>query len=108
MTGAGEIAPVDALFINSGILGQRTFAEFVRRSFVGDLDGVRVTQTLVTDDLTPAERAMRYALCLSLWPAGATGIKNLDFHRYRCELNAGLLARNRLQRLERAGRRFDV
>ena len=102
------VAPVDALFINSGILGQRTFAEFVRGAFVEDVDGVRVTQALVTDDLTPAERAMRYALCLPLWPSGATGIKNLDLHRYRCELNAGLLARNRVNRFERAGRRFDV
>lgn len=100
--------PVDALFINSGILGQRTFAEFVRTAFTEDVDGVRVTQTLVTDDLTPAERAMRYALCLRLWPAGAGGLKNVDFHRYRCELNAGLLARNRLRRFERTGRRFDV
>ena len=99
---------VDALFINSGILGQVTFAEFVRRAFADEVDGVRVTQTLVTDGLTPAERIMRYALCLSLWPAGAGGIKNLDFHRYRCEMNAGLLARNRMRRLERAGRRFDV
>jgi glycosyltransferase involved in cell wall biosynthesis len=100
--------PVDALFINSGILGQRTFAEFVRGAFSEDVDGVRVTQTLVTEGLTPAERVMRYALCLPLWPPGTAGIKNLDFHRYRCELNAGLLARNRLRRLEGAGRRFDV
>src|SRR5262245_11807480 len=100
--------PVEALFINSGILGQRTFADFVRGAFREEVDGVRVTQVLVTDDLTPAERAMRYALCLSVWPAGATGIKNLDFHRFRCELNAGLLARNRRRRVERAGRRVDV
>jgi glycosyltransferase involved in cell wall biosynthesis len=100
--------PVDALFINSGILGQRTFAEFVRRAFAGEVDGVRVTQTLVTEDLTPPERVLRYALCLPLWPPGAAGLKNVDFHRYRCELNAGLLARNRLRRLERDGRRFDV
>jgi glycosyltransferase involved in cell wall biosynthesis len=99
---------VDALFINSGILGQRTFAEFVRGAFAGEVNGVRVTQTLVTDDLTPAERVMRYALCLPVWPARAAGYKNLDFHRYRCELNAGILARNRLRRLERAGKRFDV
>src|SRR5262245_3142159 len=51
---------------------------------------------------------MRYALCLSLWPPGAAGLRNVDFHRYRCEMNAGLLARNRRRRLERAGRRFDV
>src|SRR5215510_6843698 len=89
---------IDALFINSGILGQRTFAEFVRRAFADEIDGVRVTQTVVTDGLTPAERAMRYALCLRVWPPGTAGIRNLDFHRYRCELNAGLLARNRLRR----------
>jgi glycosyltransferase involved in cell wall biosynthesis len=99
---------VDALFINSGILGQRTFAEFVRTAFAEEVDGVRVTQTLVTDDLSAGERAMRFALCLSLVPSGAAAIRNLDLHRYRCEMNAGLLARNRLRRLERAGRRFDV
>jgi glycosyltransferase involved in cell wall biosynthesis len=99
---------VDALFINSGILGQRTFAEFVRAAFAAPVDGVRVTQTLVTDGLTPGERVMRYALCLSLSPAGVAGLKNVDFHRYRCEMNAGLLARNRLRRLEREGKRFDV
>src|SRR5262245_33456213 len=99
---------VSALFINSGILGQTTFAEFVRRAFADEVDGVRATQTLVTDDLTPAERVMRFTLCLPLWPPGAAGIRNLDFRRYRCEMNAGLLARNRLRRLERAGRRFDV
>ena len=66
-------AAVDALFINSGILGQRTFAEFVRAAFADVVDGVRVTQTLVTEELTPAERVMRYALCLPLWPAGAAG-----------------------------------
>jgi glycosyltransferase involved in cell wall biosynthesis len=101
-------AVVEALFINSGILGQRTFADFVAQAFAGERDGVRVVQTLVTDGLTPAERVMRFALCVPLWPPGTAGVKNLDFHRYRCELNAGLLARNRLRRLERTGRRFDV
>src|SRR5260221_5906654 len=99
---------VDALFINSGILGQRTFADFVRRAFAEERDGVRVTQTLVTENLTAAERLLRFALCARLWPPGTAGIKNLDLHRYRCELNARLLARNRLRRLERGGRRFDV
>src|SRR5215471_8037893 len=59
---------ITALFINSGILGQRTFAEFVRSAFAGDVDGVRVEQTLVTEHLTSPERVMRYALCLPLWP----------------------------------------
>jgi glycosyltransferase involved in cell wall biosynthesis len=101
-------APVNALFINSGILGQRTFANFVHDAFAVERDGVRAVQTLVTDDLTRAERVMRYLLCLHVWPPGAAGLKNLDLHRYRCELNAGLLARNRLRRLEATGRRFDV
>src|SRR5262245_4737790 len=100
-------ATIHALFINSGILGQRTFSEFVRTAFQDEVDGVRVTQWRVTDDLTAAESVMRYLLCLRLWP-GAARVKNLDFHRYRCELNAGLLGRNRVRRLERAGRRFDV
>jgi glycosyltransferase involved in cell wall biosynthesis len=35
-------------------------------------------------------------------------VKNLDRHRFRAELNAGLLARGRIRRLEAAGKRFDV
>jgi starch synthase len=101
-------APVDALFINSGILGQRTFADFVRTAFASERDGVRAVQTLVTDDLTPGERLMRYLLCLHIWPPGLAGLKNLDLHRYRAEINAGILARNRLRRLERSGRRFQA
>ena len=69
-------AVVNALFINSGILGQRTFADFVRTAFAGERDGVRVVQTLVTDGLTAAERLQRYLLCLHLWPPGAAGIRN--------------------------------
>jgi len=99
---------VNALFINSGILGQRTFATFVAGAFAGERDGVRVVQTLVTDDLTPAERLMRFVLCLQVWPGGAAGLRNVDLHRFRCEMNAGLLARRRLRRLERAGHCFDV
>lgn len=97
-----------ALFINSGILGQRTFAQFVRTAFRDERDGVRVTQVLVTDDLTPQERLMRRLLCLPLWPLRAARFRNVDLHRFRAELNAGLLARNRIRRLERAGAHFDV
>jgi alpha-maltose-1-phosphate synthase len=51
---------------------------------------------------------MRAALCARLLPRSLTATRNLDFHRFRAELNAGLLARNRIRRLERAGQRFDV
>lgn len=97
-----------ALFVNAGILGQRTFASFVRTAFAAERDGVRAVQVLVTDGLTPSERVMRHLLCLPLWPAGALDLKNIDLHRFRCEWNAGLLARNRIRRLRRAGEHFDV
>jgi glycosyltransferase involved in cell wall biosynthesis len=103
-----EAAVTRALFVNSGILGQRTFASFVRTAFAGVRDGIAATQVLVTDDLTLPERVMRAALCARLWPAGAAGLRNLDLQRFRAELNAGLLARNRIRRLERAGTSFDV
>jgi glycosyltransferase involved in cell wall biosynthesis len=96
------------LFVNSGILGQRTFARFVRSEFADVRDGVSAVQVLVTDDLTLPERLMRAALCARLWPAGTGGPKNLDLLRFRAELNAGLLARNRIRRLERGGASFDV
>ena len=96
-----------ALFINSGILGQRTFAEFVRSAFSTERDGVSVVQVLVTDDLTIAERVMRRLLCARLSPHRGW-LANVDLHRFRCELNAGLLARRRFTRLARSGHTFDV
>jgi glycosyltransferase involved in cell wall biosynthesis len=98
---------IEALFVNSGILGQRTFAAFVDRAFAEERDGIRVTQVVLTDGLTLRERALRRVLCARLWP-DAAGVKNLDRHRYRAELNAGLQARGRIRRLEAAGKRFDV
>ncbi|HKP77001.1 MAG TPA: glycosyltransferase, partial [Longimicrobiaceae bacterium] len=98
---------IEALFVNSGILGQRTFARFVERAFGAERDGIRATQVVLTDGLSFGERAMRRVLCMRLWP-DAAGVKNLDRHRYRAELNAGLLARGRIRRLEAAGTRFDV
>ena len=98
---------IEALFVNSGILGQRTFAAFVDQAFAGERDGIRATQVVLTDALSVGERALRRVLCARLWPDGA-GVKNLDRHRYRAELNAGLIARGRIRRLEAAGKRFDV
>jgi glycosyltransferase involved in cell wall biosynthesis len=98
---------IDALFVNSGILGQRTFAAFVEHAFAGEREGIRATQVVLTDGLTLGERALRRVLCARLWP-DAAGVKNLDRHRFRAELNAGLLARGRIRRLEAAGKRFDV
>jgi len=98
----------NVLFVNSGILGQRTFAAFVRREFAGERDGIRARQIVLADDLTFAERAVRRVLCTRLWPDGAAGLYNLDRYRYRAELNAGLVARRRIGELEKRGERFDV
>lgn len=98
----------NVLFINSGILGQRTFAAFVRREFAGEHHGLRARQIVVADDLTFGERAMRRVLCTRVWPDGVAGLYNLDLFRYRAELNAGLIARRRIRQLERRGERFDV
>jgi glycosyltransferase involved in cell wall biosynthesis len=98
----------NVLFVNSGILGQRTFAAFVSREFAGERDGLRARQVVLADGLTLAERAVRRVLCARVWPDGAAGLHNLDLHRFRAELNAGLLARRRIAELERRGERFDV
>jgi starch synthase len=99
---------IEALFVNSGILGQRTFARFIAGAFEGGRDGISATQVVLTDALSTYDRVVRRLLCTRLWPDGAAGLKNLDLFRYRAELNGGLLARRRIRALEAAGRRFDV
>jgi starch synthase len=101
-------APIHALFVNSGILGQQTFARFIESAFVAQPAGIRATQIVLTQQLSLEERAIRRLLCLRLWPDRASGLRNLDFGRYRAEWNAGLTARRRIRRLERSGERFDV
>lgn len=97
-----------ALFVNSGILGQRTFARFIQNAFTGQQEGVRATQIVLTEGLTPSERVLRRVVCSRLWRDGWAGMTNLDFMRYRAEWNAGWLARKRIRQLEQSGERFDV
>jgi alpha-maltose-1-phosphate synthase len=99
---------IRALFVNSGILGQRTFARFIAGAFAADTGGICARQVVLTDELTLSDRIKRRLLCARLWPDGLAGLHNLDFFRYRAELNAGLTARKRIARLEAAGERFDV
>jgi starch synthase len=99
---------IRALFVNSGILGQRTFARFIAEEFAAGTGGICARQVVLTDDLTFSERLARRLLCTRLWPDGLAGLHNLDLFRYRAELNAGLIARRRIARLEAAGERFDV
>ena len=91
---------IRALFVNSGILGQTAFARFVAQAFADDYDGIRARQVVLTEDLSLAERLQRRILCARLWPDGLGGLRNLDRHRFRAELNAGLVARRRIRRAE--------
>jgi glycosyltransferase involved in cell wall biosynthesis len=100
--------PVRALFVNSGILGQRTFAAFVENVVLPETGRVTGEQVIVADDLTVGERLRRRALCAQFWPDGLGGLRNLDLRRYRAELNAGLVAAGKIARLERRRGRFDV
>jgi len=97
---------VNALFVNSGILGQRTFSRWVDRTFVHASD-IQATQIVLTEQLTLFDRVVRRVACQRLWPASAR-VKNLDLFRFRAELNAGWLARRRIDALLRADRPIDV
>ena len=97
-----------ALFVNGGILGLRTFARFVDDAFVRRPGDIEASQTILSDGLTTGDRVIRRLLCTRLWNDRWGGIKNLDLQRWRAELNAGLLARRRIRELESDGRRFDV
>lgn len=94
--------PTRVLFVNSGILGQSTFAKFVREAmaFESDLDSSHIN---LSEDLTPVERLVRRALCGRVWPERWLGLTNIDFGRYRAEYHAGLQAGRRMRRLFRAG-----
>ncbi|HZT76354.1 MAG TPA: glycosyltransferase [Vicinamibacterales bacterium] len=72
------------LFVNSGLLGQRTFALFVDRAFRGDTEIV-ARQIVLSDDLTAFDRVVRRALCVRLAPNGGSRFRNLDLFRYRSE-----------------------
>ena len=101
-------SPTCALFVNSGILGQTTFARFIQNAFADRPDGIHARQVVLTEGLTIGERVVRRLLCLRAWPDGLGGMKNLDLFRYRAEWNAGLLAARRIRQLEASGERFDV
>ncbi len=99
---------IQALFVNSGILGLRTFARFVDEAFVRKPGDIDATQVVLTDRLTTRDRVVRRLLCTRVWHDGWAGMTNLDLLRWRAEWNAGLLARRRIREMEHTGRRFDV
>lgn len=93
------------LFVNTGLLGARTFGT---RLFpvVAREAALPLSQVVLTDGLTLAERAVRRVACQRLWPARLRRAGNLDFARYRQEWHTGMLGRRRLR--QRGHDAFDV
>jgi glycosyltransferase involved in cell wall biosynthesis len=82
-------------FVNGGILGLSSYAAWLRPALAGR-DDIHPEHIVLSEDLTVAERVRRRVLCQRLWP-DPPGLHNLDLARYRRELHAGLLARDRLR-----------
>ena len=91
-------------FVNGGILGLLSYANWLRRTFSDDRE-IHAEHFVLTERLSPRERIVRRVLCTRVWP-DALGARNLDLARYRSELNSGLQARHRL--LARGLEHFDV
>jgi alpha-maltose-1-phosphate synthase len=83
------------IFVNGGILGLRSFHDFIT-AMLPQQDRIRGESILLTSDLTLKDRLIRRALCQRLWPDGWLGLRNLDLARFRHEQHAGLIARRRI------------
>lgn len=94
--------PPRVAFVNGGILGLLSYANWLRRAFSNE-PAIHAEHFVLTERLTVVDRLIRRVLCQRVVP-DARGWRNLDRARFRRELNAGLLARRRLQ----AAGVFDV
>jgi len=99
-----ERTPPRVAFVNGGILGLGVYADWLRRTFPDDRD-IHAEHFVLTEALTPGERAIRRVMCQRFWP-DPDGYANFDLARFRQELHAGVQARRRL--LARGLERFDV
>jgi glycosyltransferase involved in cell wall biosynthesis len=91
-------------FVNGGILGLLSYVTWLRRTFTDDRE-IHAEHFVLTENLTIRERIVRRVLSQRLWP-DRRGWHNVDYARFRRELNAGLQARWRL--LARGLEHFDV
>jgi alpha-maltose-1-phosphate synthase len=82
---------LQALFVNSGMLGHASVAPLIRDAVAYD-PTVHATHIDLASPLSLGERIMRAALCAT--PLGRT---NLDYSRWRSELHCGLLAARRIR-----------
>ncbi|HZT76355.1 MAG TPA: glycosyltransferase family 4 protein [Vicinamibacterales bacterium] len=88
-----------AIFVNSGFLGHRVVGRLVRAA-VAALPDVDASHIDLSSELTLFDRAVRRLLSLPLAPSSGPAA-NLDLRRWREEMNVGLLARRRIDRIER-------
>ena len=91
-------------FVNGGILGLLSYANWARRTFADEGD-IHAEHFVLSENLPFRERVVRRILCQGLAP-DIRGWHNVDLARFRRELNAGLQARRRL--LARGVENFDV
>jgi len=81
-------------FVNGGILGLTSYANWARKAFAGGGD-IHAEHFVLSENLPVSERIVRRVLCQKVWP-DFHGSHNLDLARFRRELNSGLQARRRL------------
>jgi starch synthase len=91
-------------FVNGGILGLTSYANWVRQTFADSSD-IHAEHFVLSEDPPVSERIVRRILCQKIWP-DLPGSRNLDLARFRREMNSGLQARRRL--LARGLNQFDV
>ena len=94
------------LFVNSGIMGMASFAQFIRDAMTSDLE-IDASHINLSEDLSIHERRIRALLCARLWHDGWFGLKNMDLERLRSEYHAGLQASRRIGTIM-AGKSIDV
>src|SRR5207247_322786 len=98
-------AAMNALFVNSGILGHHAVAALLQDA-AARMHGVSATHINLSADLTIRDRLVRRRLCARVAPA-AGWAAHVDRARWRQQMNAGLLAARRIAAAERQ-QRFDV
>ena len=86
------------LFVNSGMMGMASFAQFIRDAMTGDPE-IDASHINLSEDLRVDERSIRALLCARLWHDGWFGLKNMDLERLRSEYHAGLQARRRIGKI---------
>src|SRR5438270_136584 len=91
-------------FVNIGFLGHAALADTMQD--VTRLLPIDAAHINLSEALTLRDRLIRRVLSLRLFPTSGP-YANLDWRRWRQDLNIGVLARRRIVAAERGGR-FDV